>query len=123
MKHCRWLGIPIRHDEKIHPLLMGSTNFITDWEKSFTGAFVIVLYFSAKDKKEWVHVAVLVHEIGHVIDFRENTMPREKVSVIKTERTANRYGNKVLSLLDIPKNKVKKHLDRIVRERQMRGAR
>ena len=121
VKHCRWIGIPMRHvtkrDNRIDlnghiAQLLATTNKYMDWEKTFDGAFCIRLYFSPS-RITWQHVSVLAHEMGHVLDYRENIFLSHR-SILQDELAANRHAIKVAKLLEIPKEKIQPFLDDII---------
>ena len=91
--HCRWLGIPISHSDnkfvtKINEQdvqVLATSNYRVEWEKNFNGAWSITLYFPEKGKITWARVATLVHEIGHVINYRDNMIITSS-TILQNER-------------------------------------
>ena len=126
--HCRWLGIKITHRKipkgvDVHngiiseTLALATTNQRTNWQENFDGAFTISLYFPKRKNMDWYEVAILVHEMGHVADYREN-MYEEERTLIQNERSANQYGIKIAQTLSVPVYRIKPYLSQIIREYQ-----
>jgi len=122
IKHCRYLGIPIKYGKsnKVFQIdgnalqILAKTGQQTGWEKNFQGAWDITFYLPKNGKITWSRVALLIHEIGHVLDFRDNMVLERHL--VHNERTANKYGLKIAELLGVHREKIKPSLDFLVDE-------
>lgn len=120
--HCRWLGIPIKYRKKPQlttlnsrsVLILATTNMLTNWQKNFHGAWTITLRFDQNKKTTWEKVGLLLHEIGHVLDYRDN-MLIENRNLIEDERAANKYAIKTAKLLELPEKKVRPILSSFIK--------
>ena len=125
--HCRWLGIPISWSGNKSgkdstqcffvlnspAKLWASTSQLCNWEDNFKGAFKISLYFKKDEQVTWEMVAALLHEIGHVTDFRENMFLLNR-KMGDDERAANQQALKIANVIDVPKNKIENYLRKFI---------
>jgi len=118
--HCRWLGIPIDYSSPKAleigghlGIALASTNQLVDWQNNFDSAFTIKLYFSEDIETTWEHVAALVHEMGHVSDYRENLFIVGP-GFLAGEKRANKYARRIIKLLDLPGDKINSHLRKFI---------
>lgn len=117
--HCKWLGIPVEYKKKNRIqtvngrkiIVEATTNQIVGWEQNFKGAWKIAVYI---DKITWEHNSVLLHEIGHVVDYRNNMMMSDR-TLIENEKKANTYALKIAKLLYIPTKNITPTLNRIIK--------
>lgn len=121
--HCRWLGIPISHTSKKSAkyffafnspvALKASVVNLYGWDENFKGAFKINLYFDKNEDPKWENVAALLHEMGHVADFRENMFLLNR-KLGEDEKAAHKQALKMAEVLEIPRNKILSHLEKFV---------
>jgi len=121
VEHCRWLGIPLKHKSKKqtmdlngHKVLLSATiNYYDEWETDYQGAFYICLRFDLEKKATWYRVAVLLHEIGHVCDYRNNMFMLDR-KIIENEYAANEEAKRIADILDISLEKILHHHEKII---------
>jgi len=85
---------------------------VENWEKNFSGAWRITLFFN-DDVITWERISFFLHEIGHVIDYRTNMLITNR-NIINEEKRANKYAKEVAKLIGIPEEKIDDTLDEII---------
>lgn len=118
--HCKWLGIPVIHKKqnKIRTInkykirIEAITSQVDGWEQNFNGAWRITAYFEHK-YISWHRIAMLLHEVGHVLDYRDNMIMPNR-SLIQNEQKANSYAQKLADMLNLPVEKITPGLDLII---------
>lgn len=94
---------------------LGCARLREEWEENFDGAWRIELFIPDSKKKSWEEVSVLVHEMGHVLDYRENLFLVDS-SVFGYEKRATKNAKKIIKTLDLPMDELGQYLDALLDE-------